>query len=200
MSSGPVFATQPIILRRSYALPRAIVWDALVDPVLASGWLGELDIDPRVTGSYRLRYHAPAARRPHDLSSAVIRDLAEPEVLALEAGDGFQVRVRLDDVPGGPRNRSTILHLTVSVTAPAPVLAPDPAHVRTEASAAEQSAHPAAFAEAVRLRAAWLLHLDQLDELLHGRPVDGSCWSDVQDEAWLAHLADSAEAEGERFP
>ena len=38
----------------SYDLAREIVWDALVDPDLVSGWLAEADIEPRLHGRYDL--------------------------------------------------------------------------------------------------------------------------------------------------
>ena len=52
---------QPTVdLVRDIDLPRVIVWDALVDPDLVSGWLAQADIEPVAGGIYNLVWtHRP---------------------------------------------------------------------------------------------------------------------------------------------
>jgi len=154
------------VFRRLIDLPRVIVWDAIVDPVLVAGWLGEAEIEAEPGGRFEVRPGAPEGRRPPGLGPGRITSLTAPAELEVECEtDGGPMRVRfvLDDVPGGPRDRSTALSITVSP--PAPLARPD------EASAA------------------WLTHLDLLPGLLRGHPVDWDRWAPDCESAWQAHRA-----------
>ena len=160
---------------RRLDLPPVIVWDALVDPVLVSGWLGEADIEAAPGGRFDVRPGAPEHRRPVGVGRGVVVSIAAPRRLEIEStgeADAAPARVRiiLDDVPGGPRDRST--EITVTITTPTPLAHPEEA------------------------RAAWLTHLDLLHELLHGRIADWDRWAADREPAWLAHRADSARREG----
>lgn len=83
---------------REVDLPRGIVWEALVDPVLVEGWLH------------------PSARLAHGTEPVVFRepdDPAEPAVLEVISPSFGRVRVVLERVPTGTRGESTRLELTV---------------------------------------------------------------------------------------
>ena len=160
-------APHELVFRRAYDLPPAIVWDALADPVLISGWLGDARIDPHVGGRYHLRFRAPLDRQPGPLGECHVTRWSEPYSLEFEStpdrsGDWVRVRFVLEDVPGGPRNRSTLLHLSVG--------------------------SPFATLEDNRQKAAWMLHLDLLRELLHGHPVDWARWQSEFDDTWQGYL------------
>ncbi len=86
-------------LERLIDLPRAIVWDALLDPVLVEGWLH------------------PVAR----LVSADVRELAEPApgvtaVLETVLEPFGRLRFELDERDGGTRGTSTLLRLQATGT------------------------------------------------------------------------------------
>jgi uncharacterized protein YndB with AHSA1/START domain len=172
-------ASHALAFGRLIDLPRGIVWDALVDPVLVSGWLGDAEIDAVAGGRFDLRPGAPAGRRPIEPGRAVIGAIAAPVELAIESAadlNGVRTRVRfaLEDVPGGPRDRSTALTVTVSSTAPFP--------------------HPE------RTSAAWLTHLDVLRDLLHGHPADWDSWATDWEPTWQTHHAGSRGGTAEPRP
>jgi hypothetical protein len=87
-------------LERRIDLPRAIVWDALVDPLLVEGWLH------------------PAAR----LLDGDVGELIEPAddvtaVLETTLEPFGELRFELDELEGGTRGTSTGLRLTAEATA-----------------------------------------------------------------------------------
>ena len=168
-------ASHALSFGRRLDLPRAIVWDALVDPVLVSGWLGEADIDAVPGGRFDVRPGAPAGRRPPGLRRGVVVAIAAPGELDIESASEagatpIRLRVVLDDIPGGPRDRST--EITVTITSAAPL--PDP--------------------EAVT--AAWRTHLDLLHDLLHGRVADWDRWEADWEPVWRAHRAGTGRRAG----
>ena len=69
--TGEPTASSVLSFGRRLDLPRGIVWDALVDPVLVSGWLGEADIEALPGGRFDVRPGAPA----HRLRSLTIGEL-----------------------------------------------------------------------------------------------------------------------------
>lgn len=93
---GPV---DEIRLDRDIDLPRGIVWEALVDPVLVGGWLHPSD--RLVTGTTPLVFREPD-------------DPAEPAVLAVLSPAFGSVRFTLVRREGGTRGESTRVSLTVS--------------------------------------------------------------------------------------
>jgi hypothetical protein len=81
-------------LERLIDLPRSIVWDALLDPVLVEGWLHPTA--RLIAGELRERVEpAPGVR-------AVLDTVLEPF---------GRVRVELDERDGGTRGSSTFLRL-----------------------------------------------------------------------------------------
>lgn len=142
-----------------YDLPRAIVWDALIDSDLVGGWLAEAEIDPRIGGRYDLRWHSPIAT---GTTLGEIADLLEPELLVVELERLGTVTFALTAVEGGTRGESTRLAVTISGA--------------TEPRLADG------------VRAAWITSLEQLEELLRGKPVDWSTWQVDHGEQWSAHL------------
>lgn len=131
-------------LERSIGLPRGIVWEALVDPVLVAGWLHP--DETLVDGTTGIAFVEPEhAARP-----------AELQVVSPVFGD---VRIELAAVAGGRRGESTRLVLTAT----------------DEWGRLEDR------------RRLWELRLDQLEDLLLGRPVDWASWP-------AAHRAEDATA------
>jgi uncharacterized protein YndB with AHSA1/START domain len=144
---------------QQYDLPRSIVWDALVDSDLVGGWLAEAEIDPRIGGRYDLSWHSPIAT---GTTLGEIADLLEPELLVVELERVGTVTFSLSAVQAGSRGESTLLSVSISA--------------ETEPRLADG------------VSAAWLTSLEQLEELLRGRPVDWSTWRVDHGEQWIAHL------------
>jgi len=135
---------EPLLVEREYDLAPEIVWDALVDDVLVSGWLAEASIEPRLGGRYELSWHDPG--RPP--TSARIVEWTLAQSLALETSNLGTWRFDLDPLAGGSRGLSTRLVVTMDVEIEKVFRA--------------------------RLATDWMNALEQLDELLRGRPVDWS--------------------------
>lgn len=145
---------------REIEFPRVIVWDALVDEDLVSGWLADADIEPELGGEYRLHWMLEPAR-PQTLAHIVV--LQRPECLAVEATD-LALRFELDEIPGGTRGTSTRLRLAVRL-----------------------ELEPSATA---RAKADWLTRLDQLRDLLYGHPVNWATWGSDMQQTWSQHLGE----------
>lgn len=144
---------------REFEFAPVIVWDALVDPVLVSGWLAEANIEPRVGGLYTLRW---MTRPDQPISFGSITELRRPELLVLARENVGTLTFELTEIEGGGRGTSTRLRLTVSASI-------EPAFAR-------------------RVSADWMTALDQLDDLLHGHPVNWATWEQDRQEAWTRHL------------
>ena len=152
---------------RMYEFAPVIVWDALIDADLVSGWLADALIDPRPGGEYTLRW----LNRDSASSDAGRIERFEPySELQVQSTTMGTLRFTLEQRPGGSRGTSTLL--SVDITTPV-----EPAF-------------------ATRVRANWLTNLDQLAHLLRGHPVDWEHWSRDHAEAWADHLA-GAEAEAD---
>ncbi len=80
------------IATREIDLPRAIVWDALVDPVLVEGWLHP---------SHRL------------IEGTSILQLEEPIALEVESDELGHLLMDLEETPGGTRGARTRLTIAV---------------------------------------------------------------------------------------
>lgn len=151
-------ALETIRFEREYAFPRAIVWDALVDADLVSGWLAEAAIQPEIGGRYDLLF---AHRDGRPASHGRIAVLDPYERLRIDAADGGGLEFELHELPGGSRGTSTRLRLAVRA-----------------------GIEPAFGA---RLKADWLTNLDQLHDLLFGHPVDWANWGAQMHETWVQH-------------
>ncbi len=132
-----------LAFERDYEFPRVIVWDALIDPDLVSGWLAEASILPALGGQYDLwwinREGTPAT------SGRIV--LFEPlRRLQVETKDAGRLLFTLGELAGGMRAASTRLRVEVQLTG----------DVVLDARATTD----------------WLTNLEQLDELLRGHPVD----------------------------
>jgi uncharacterized protein YndB with AHSA1/START domain len=151
---------QPTVdIVREFDLPRVIVWDALVDPELVSGWLAQADIEPVAGGIYNLVWtHRPMYA---DTFGRIVL-LQHPERLHIDSTNLGRIEFTLESVDGGFRGTGTRLRATIDLAA-ADLPAAD---VRADA-----------VDDAARVTADWVLNLEQLEELLHGRPVDWRTWS-----------------------
>ncbi len=151
-------AHSPLRLECDYEFSRAIVWDALSDADLVSGWLGEATIAPQLGGEYTVRWAHPPTRPE---SSGRIVALREPEHLEVAFVDGSAVRFDLDELPIGIRGSSTHLRVTVRLAG----------HESRATASAD-----------------WMTALDQLEDLLRGHPVDWARWDRDRGAAWAKHL------------
>jgi len=144
---------------RELDLPRAIVWDALVDPVLLEGWLADAEVEPRVGGGYRLRWIEPDHLAP--FAGEIVRMLPG-ELLEVASPNGERLRFDLRELPGGTRGSGC--GLTIGVT-----------------SVIEPRFAPGVIAH-------WQSSLDQLEDLLRGRPVDWANWERDRRASWGDHF------------
>ena len=140
---------------RLYDLPPEIVWDALVDSDLVSGWLAEADIEPHEGGRYDLewRHFEPAMT-----TSGSIEEMHELARLVVATSNFGTTTFTLESLEQGTRGLSTLLHVDVEALADLQFSAP--------------------------IEATWQLCLAQLDELLHGHPTDWSTWRETHGRAW----------------
>jgi len=152
-----------LVFTRDYEFAPVIVWDALLDSDLVSGWLAEAVISPVVGGEYNLRWSSRVGQ-PESLGR--ITAMQRLDRLHVDTTTMGLIRFELDETPGGSRGTSTRLVVRVELDLE-PVFAP-------------------------RVTADWMTALDQLDELLHGHPVDWSNWDRDHHEAWAQHLDDAA--------
>jgi uncharacterized protein YndB with AHSA1/START domain len=97
-----------LVFERAIDLPRVIVWDALVDPELLAGWLGEVRSDP-IDG--RLFTLTPGTGDA-PLSFELVHE-ERPNRLAARAADGRLFEFELTEVEGGSRGTSTSLALRI---------------------------------------------------------------------------------------
>jgi len=94
----------------SYDLAREIVWDALVDPDLVSGWLAEADIDPRLHGRYDLDWrHFTLVRT----TTGEITEFDEPRLLVVDTDNFGVTTIELTEAGA----RETLLTVTVDALA-----------------------------------------------------------------------------------
>ena len=148
---------------RDYEFAPVIVWDALLDPDLVSGWLAEAVISPVVGGEYNLRW---LGRVGHPESLGRITVLQPLERLHVDTTTMGLLRFELQEVPGGNRGTSTRLALHVDLELEVVFMA--------------------------RVTADWMTALDQLDDLLRGHPVDWANWERDRHEVWAQHLDGAA--------
>ncbi len=140
-----------------YDLPPEIVWDALVDSDLVSGWLAEADIEPRVGGRFDLEWRQlePARHTTGEITG--IDDLRE---LVVELDNYGVVSFVLEGVAGGTRGFGARLR------------------VRVDALADQHFSGT--------IVATWRLALEHLDGLLAGHPVNWASWQNNYGARWAA--------------
>lgn len=158
-------STSELELRRSYDLPVAIVWDALVDEDLVEGWLAAARIDPREGGLYWLGWQGGATLAP---TNGTIIAIEPPRLLAIDTDNIGSLEFRLESVPNGTRGTSTDLILRIRVDTEPRLMA--------------------------STRAYWQSNFDQLEALLRGHPVDWSIWERDRGGAWSAYLREAHRA------
>lgn len=160
-----------LVFESDYEFPRVIVWDALIDSDLVSGWLAEAAITPEVGGQYNLRW-THRVGQPSTLGRITV--LQPLERLHVDTSDSVLITFELRETQGGSRGSSTHLRVTVDGTAVGPMR----------------------VAEALRVKADWLTNLDQLEDLLRGHPIDWSNWDRDQHDAWFRHLSEAENSTG----
>lgn len=151
--------SEPLRMTRDYEFAPVIVWDALVDSDLVSGWLAEAFITPVVGGEYNLRWaHRPG--QPETFGRITV--LAPLTRLHIDSSNAGRLEFALAEIEGGSRGTSTRLSLSVD--------------------------HDVDALSAMRLTADWLSSLDQLEGLLRGHPVDWANWDRDHREAWSGYF------------
>jgi uncharacterized protein YndB with AHSA1/START domain len=169
-----VFLPYEFVFRRLIDLPALIVWDAVSDPDMVSGWLAEASIEQEDGGDFWFEWMTVPDRSLASASGGTVTRFEEGRAIDYtfvhEGEVTARFLLRLQEVPGGPRDRQTELGVTVSGFMPAGI-----ANV---------------------IKASWRLHLDLLEDLVHGRPVDWSTCEAEHGATWRRYLAELESAEG----
>jgi len=169
-----VFLPYEFVFRRLIDLPALIVWDAVTDADMVSGWLAEASIEQGDGGEFWFEWMSVPDRSLSSAAGGVVTRFEEGRAVDYtfvhEGEVSARFLIRLQEVPGGPRDRQTELSVTVSGFMPAGI-----ANV---------------------LKASWRLHLDLLEDLVHGRPVDWSTCEAEHGATWRRYLAELESAEG----
>ena len=155
-----------LVFTRDYDLPRAIVWDALIDEVLVEGWLAVASVDPRVGGVYRLVWQGGGTLAP---TNGLITTMDPERRLVIDTDNIGQLDFTLDAVDGGTRGSATTLTLRLTVETERKLLRSTVAY--------------------------WRSNFDQLEDLLRGHPVDWTTWQQERGEAWAEYLRASSTGE-----
>ncbi|OUE25381.1 SRPBCC family protein [Clavibacter michiganensis] len=173
-SESTVYLPYEFVFRRLIDLPALIVWDAVSDADMVSGWLAEASIEPGDGGEFWFEWMSVPDRSLASASGGVVTRFEEGRAIDYtfvhEGEVTARFLIRLQEVPGGPRDRQTELGVTVSGFLPAGI--------------------------ANILKASWRLHLDLLEDLVHGRPVDWSTCEAEHGATWRRYLAELESAEG----
>lgn len=135
--------SEPVRLMQEYEFAPVIVWDALLDEDLVSGWLAEATITPEVGGEYNLVWQPP---HPASTTFGRITVLQPLRRLHVDTNDSGRLEFVLEELEGGFRGTGTRFALAIA----GETEELDPMQVRVD----------------------WTMRLAQLDELLRGRPVD----------------------------
>jgi uncharacterized protein YndB with AHSA1/START domain len=169
-----VFLPYQFVFRRVIDLPALIVWDAVSDPDMVSGWLAEASIEQEEGGDFWFEWMTVPDRSLASASGGIVTRFEEGSAVDytfLHEGEVTACfRLRLQELPGGPRDRQTELVVTVSGFLPAGI-----ANV---------------------LKASWRMHLDLLADLVHGQPVDWATCEAEHGATWRRYLAELESAEG----
>jgi uncharacterized protein YndB with AHSA1/START domain len=128
---------------RRIDLPPIIVWDALVDPDLLAGWLGEVRIFADGSPSIRILWPGSESRQP---TTGTVTAVEVPRRLRIETDNRGIIECTLATIPGGLRGSSTELALRIDAGIE--------------------------HAFATKVRNEWQTSLDRLEGLLHGHPFD----------------------------
>jgi uncharacterized protein YndB with AHSA1/START domain len=148
-----------LLIEGDFEFSPAIVWDAITDSDLVSGWLAPATVAAELGGEYTLSWPYPSGVAA---ASGQITALDVNRLLEVTQPTGGVIVFELAEFAGGLRGTSTRLRITVV------------------------GDWSTASAEAVR--ADWLTALDQLGALVRGHPVDWSVWARDHLESWSRHL------------
>jgi uncharacterized protein YndB with AHSA1/START domain len=152
-----------LVFSRSYDLPTAIVWDALIDEILVEGWLAPARIDPTIGGQYVLNWQLgtnPVRTR------GVITELEPATRLGIDTDNIGRLEFILRVESGGTRGTATELVLRLT--------------------AGRGRRLPAST------RGYWQGNLDQLEGLLRGHPVDWAVTGGERWQGWAEYLGASS--------
>ncbi len=99
-----------LVFQRTIDLPPVIVWDALVDPDLLAGWLGEVRLFSTEPPGFQILW--PGARQS-TAGTVLLCDAARR--LRLETDNRGIIECTIRSIPGGLRGSSTELDLRIDV-------------------------------------------------------------------------------------
>ena len=141
-----------LIFTRTIDLPPIIVWDALIDPDLLAGWLGEVRMFSTESPRFHILWPGTDARQS---TAGMVVEFEAPRRLRIETDNRGIIECTLLSIPGGLRGSTTELTLRVDVEI-------EPAF-------------------ATKVRDEWQTSLNRLERLLHGHPVDWANLDDQSD-------------------
>ena len=94
-----------VLMVREYEVPIARVWDALTEPTLLLEWLGSVEIEAHVGGSFLIDFDG------EDHAGGAILCFEPPQLLEFEWGEtGVQSRVRFELSETGSGTRLRLTH------------------------------------------------------------------------------------------
>jgi uncharacterized protein YndB with AHSA1/START domain len=135
-------------------MPASIVWIALAESELISGWWGEAQLEPWPGGTFRIALQLGDGT--HEVAGRVAR-IEEPVSLVLDTDEFGDMAFTLEAVAGGTRGASTVLSIAL-----------DSYPAAAQAPVGPVAAEPVDVA----VRARWDAHITNLVFLLHGHPAD----------------------------
>jgi uncharacterized protein YndB with AHSA1/START domain len=100
--------TRTLAATADFELPRVIVWDALVDPVLLEGWAGNARVEAAEGGAYEVTWGDGSGTL-----TGVIARWEPPGLLQVQVDTGGELRYELEPLDGGLRGSSTRLRIIV---------------------------------------------------------------------------------------
>ncbi|WP_414172187.1 SRPBCC family protein [Clavibacter tessellarius] len=109
--ASTVFLPYQFVFRRLVDLPAPIVWDAVSDGDMLSGWLAEATVEPREGGDFWFEWMTVPDRSLSSAAGGIVSRFDEERQIQytfLHEGEvTAHFHFRLEDVPGGPRDRQT---------------------------------------------------------------------------------------------
>jgi uncharacterized protein YndB with AHSA1/START domain len=134
--------------------PVARVWRALTEPSELIGWLAESQVDLREGGAVRFEWLNTDDAGNTAIASGTVARLDPPRLV--EYDTDIHGRLRFELAPDG--EEATILHFTVE--------------------------HPQLGDAVAVVLPGWHIHLEHLDALLDGEPVDWERWNEEHRPRW----------------
>jgi uncharacterized protein YndB with AHSA1/START domain len=101
-----------VLVAREIDLPVVIVWDALVDEILLSGWLAETTMDAHIGGAVTLDWHDGGAA-----SVGTVTALDPLERIVIDTNNRGVIEFTVTELEGGTRGSGTRVDVTIEAGA-----------------------------------------------------------------------------------